>query len=172
MIVKVKGLVKRYDKLVALDYLDLEVAEGEIFGLLGPNGSGKTTAINCILSLLKYDKGSIEIFGKPMSADAYDIKKDIGVIMQNVTVFEALTVYENVHYFCSLYIKDKAKVKELTEEAIRFVSLEEYRNFYHKKISGGLLRRLNIACGIAHKPKLIILDEPTVAVDPKVEIKF
>lgn len=167
MIVKVKGLVKRYDKLVALDYLDLEVAEGEIFGLLGPNGSGKTTAINCILSLLKYDKGSIEIFGKPMSADAYDIKKDIGVIMQNVAVFEALTVYENVHYFCSLYIKDKAKVKELTEEAIRFVSLEEYRNFYPKKLSGGLLRRLNIACGIAHKPKLIILDEPTVAVDPQ-----
>lgn len=167
MVVKVEGLVKRYDKLVALDYMDLEVQEGEIFGLLGPNGSGKTTAINCILSLLKYDKGSIEIFGKPMHPDAYDIKKDIGIIMQNVAVFDELTVYENIAYFCSLYIKDKAEVKRLTQEAIDFVSLEDYKKFYPKKLSGGLLRRLNIACGIVHKPKLIILDEPTVAVDPQ-----
>jgi ABC-2 type transport system ATP-binding protein len=167
MIVKVDGLVKRYDKLVALDYLDLEVAEGEIFGLLGPNGSGKTTAINCILSLLKYDKGSIEVFGKPMQPNAYDIKKDIGIIMQNVAVFDELTVYENVYYFCSLYVKDRNEIKKLTEEAIDFVSLQDYKKFYPKKLSGGLLRRLNIACGIAHKPKLIILDEPTVAVDPQ-----
>lgn len=167
MIVKVNGLVKRYDKLVALDYLDLEVEEGEIFGLLGPNGSGKTTAINCILSLLKYDKGTIEIFGKPMGPNAFRIKKDIGIIMQNVAVFDELTVYENISYFCSLYIKDKAEIKRLTQEAIEFVSLEEYQKFYPKKLSGGLLRRLNIACGIVHKPKLIILDEPTVAVDPQ-----
>ncbi|NLK28637.1 MAG: ABC transporter ATP-binding protein [Clostridiales bacterium] len=165
--VKVDGLVKRYDKLVALDYLDLEVAEGEIFGLLGPNGSGKTTAINCILSLLKYDKGSIEVFGKPMQPNAYDIKKDIGIIMQNVAVFDELTVYENVYYFCSLYVKDRNEIKKLTEEAIDFVSLQDYKKYYPKKLSGGLLRRLNIACGIAHKPKLIILDEPTVAVDPQ-----
>lgn len=167
MIVKVNGLVKRYDKLVALDYLDLEVKEGEIFGLLGPNGSGKTTAINCILALLKYDKGTIEVFGRPMGPDAYDIKKDIGLIMQNVAVFNELTVYENISYFCSLYIKDKGEIKRLTEEAIEFVSLEEFKKFYPKKLSGGLLRRLNIACGIVHKPKLIILDEPTVAVDPQ-----
>lgn len=167
MIVKVDGLVKRYGKLVALDYLSFEVKEGEIFGLLGPNGSGKTTAINCILSLLKYDKGTIEIFGKPMRPDAYEIKRDIGIIMQNVAVFEELNVYENVSYFCSLYIKDKDKIKELTDEAISFVSLEDYKKFYPKKLSGGLLRRLNIACGIVHKPKLIILDEPTVAVDPQ-----
>ncbi|MBH1940108.1 ABC transporter ATP-binding protein [Mobilitalea sibirica] len=167
MIVKVEGLVKRYDKLVALDYLDLEVKEGEIFGLLGPNGSGKTTAINCILSLLKYDKGTIEVFDKPMGPDEYKLKKDIGLIMQNVAVFDELTVYENISYFCSLYIKDKKEVKRLTEEAIEFVSLDDYKKFYPKKLSGGLLRRLNIACGIVHKPKLIILDEPTVAVDPQ-----
>lgn len=167
MIVKVDGLVKRYDKLVALDYLDLQVEEGEIYGLLGPNGSGKTTAINCILSLLKYDKGNISIFGKPMSPNAYDIKRNIGIIMQNVAVFDELTVYENISYFCSLYIRDKAEVKRLTQEAIEFVSLEDFQNFYPKKLSGGLLRRLNIACGIVHKPKLIILDEPTVAVDPQ-----
>ena len=167
MIVEVKNLVKRYDKLVALDHLNLAVEEGEIFGLLGPNGSGKTTAINCMLSLLKYDKGSIEIFGKPMRPDAYDIKKNIGIIMQNVAVFEELSVYENISYFCSLYVNDKKEVKRLTEEAIDFVSLQDFTKFMPKKLSGGLLRRLNIACGIAHKPKLIILDEPTVAVDPQ-----
>ncbi len=167
MIVEVKNLVKRYDKLLALDHLNLAVKKGEIFGLLGPNGSGKTTAINCILSLLKYDKGSIEIFGKPMRPDAYDIKKNIGIIMQNVAVFEELTVYENISYFCSLYVKDKKEVKQLTEEAIVFVSLQDFTKFLPKKLSGGLLRRLNIACGIAHKPGLIILDEPTIAVDPQ-----
>ena len=167
MVIKVNNLVKRYGDLLALDHLSLEVREGEVFGLLGPNGSGKTTAINCILSLLKYDKGEIEIFGKHMAPDAYDIKQDIGVIMQNVAVFEELTVYENIDYFCSLYVPDKTKRKRLVEEAIEFVGLEDFRKFYPKKLSGGLLRRLNIACGIAHKPKLIILDEPTVAVDPQ-----
>ncbi len=167
MIVSVKNLVKRYGDLVALDHLSFEVKEGEIFGLLGPNGSGKTTAINCILSLLNYDKGEIKLFEKPMAPDAYSIKRDIGIIMQDVAVFEELTVYENINYFCSLYIKDKEKRKQLVEEALDFVALNEFRKFYPKKLSGGLLRRLNIACGIAHKPKLIILDEPTVAVDPQ-----
>lgn len=167
MIIKVKDLVKRYGDLVALDHLSFSVKEGEIFGLLGPNGSGKTTAINCILSLLKYDKGEIEIFDKPMSPDAYHIKRDIGIVMQNVAVYDELTVYGNIDYFCGLYVKDKATRKKLVEEAIEFVGLGEFTKFYPKKLSGGLLRRLNIACGIAHKPKLIILDEPTVAVDPQ-----
>lgn len=167
MLVSVNNLVKRYDNLVAVDHLNLEIQEGEIFGLLGPNGSGKSTTINCILSLLKYDKGTIEIFDKAMNPDAYDIKRNIGVIFQNVAVFEELTVYENISYFCSLYVKDNDEVKRLTQEAIAFVSLEDFVKYYPKKLSGGLLRRLNIACGIAHKPKLIILDEPTVAVDPQ-----
>lgn len=167
MIVKVDNLVKRYGNLVALDHLSLQVNAGEIFGLLGPNGSGKTTAINCILSLLKYDKGDIHVFDKPMSPEAYDIKKDIGVVMQDVAVFNELTVHDNIDYFCGLYIPDKKERKKLVDEAIEFVGLSDYRKFYPKKLSGGLLRRLNIACGIAHKPKLIILDEPTVAVDPQ-----
>jgi ABC-2 type transport system ATP-binding protein len=145
----------------------MEVKEGEVFGLLGPNGSGKTTAINCILSLLKYDKGTIEIYDKPMSPDAYDIKRDIGIILQNVAVFEELNVYENIDYFCGMYITSKKRRQELVEEAIDFVGLKDFRKFNPKKLSGGLLRRLNIACGIAHKPKLVILDEPTVAVDPQ-----
>ena len=167
MIVKVENLVKRYGDLIALDHLNLEVHKGEIFGLLGPNGSGKTTAINCILSLLKFDKGNITVFGKQMAPDAYDIKQNIGIVMQDVAVFDELTVYENIDYFCGLYVKDKSKRKLLVEEALDFVKLTEYKKFYPKKLSGGLLRRLNIACGIAHKPQLIILDEPTVAVDPQ-----
>lgn len=166
-VVKIDGLVKRYGDLVALDHFSLEIKEGEIFGLLGPNGSGKTTTINCLLSLLAFDRGSIEIFGRKMTPVSYDIKKDIGVIMQNVAVFDELTVYENIDYFCGLYITDKAKRKQYVEEAVKFVGLEDFLKFRPKKLSGGLLRRLNIACGIAHKPKLIILDEPTVAVDPQ-----
>lgn len=165
--VEVKNLVKRYKELVALDHFNLDIKEGEIFGLLGPNGSGKTTTINCILALLSYDKGEIKVFGKPMKPTSYNIKQDIGVVMQNVAVFEELNVYENIDYFCGLYIKDKAKRREYVNDAIEFVGLKEYTKFKPKKLSGGLLRRLNIACGIAHKPKLIFFDEPTVAVDPQ-----
>lgn len=166
-VVKIENLVKRYKELIALDHFNLEIQKGEIFGLLGPNGSGKTTTINCLLSLLKYDKGSIEIFGQQMTPDNYDIKRRIGIVMQNVAVFEELNVYENIDYFCGLYIKDKTLRRQYVEEAIEFAGLGEFVKFRPKKLSGGLLRRLNIACGIAHKPELIILDEPTVAVDPQ-----
>lgn len=166
-VVKIENLVKRYKELVALDHLNLEIGKGEIFGLLGPNGSGKTTAINCLLSLLSYDKGDIEIFGEKMTPTSYSIKNRIGVIMQNVAVLDELTVYENIDFFCGLYIKEKEKRKKYVQEAIEFTGLEEFVKFYPKKLSGGLLRRLNIACGIAHKPDLIIFDEPTVAVDPQ-----
>ncbi|MGX8833441.1 ATP-binding cassette domain-containing protein [Amedibacillus sp. YH-ame6] len=167
MIIDVNNLVKRYKELIALDHFQLKVEEGEILGLLGPNGSGKTTAINCMLSLLNYDKGEIKIFDKVMSPDAYDIKRMIGVVPQNVAVFYELNVYENIDYFCGLYVKDKAQRKQLVEDAIDFVNLGEFRKFKPGKLSGGLLRRLNIACGIAHQPKLIFMDEPTVAVDPQ-----
>ena len=122
VVIQIENLVKRYKELVALDHLNLEVEEGEIFGLLGPNGSGKSTTINCILALLKYDKGTVKVFGREMKPDSYDIKREIGVVMQDVAVFD------------------------------------EFCKFYPKKLSGGLLRRLNIACGIAHKPKLIFFD--------------
>ena len=120
-----------------------------------------------MLALLKYDKGSIRIFGQEMAPDHYEVKKQIGIILQNVAVFDELTVYENIDYFCGLYVKEKEKRKSLVKEAIAFVGLEDYQKTRPKKLSGGLLRRLNIACGIAHKPRLIILDEPTVAVDPQ-----
>ena len=120
-----------------------------------------------MLALLSFDKGSVKVLGEEIQPDSYEIKRNIGVVLQNVAVFEELTVWENIDYFCGLYIKDKATRKAYVKDAVEFVGLEEYQKFFPKKLSGGLLRRLNIACGIAHKPKLIILDEPTVAVDPQ-----
>ncbi|HBY32450.1 MAG TPA: ABC transporter ATP-binding protein [Clostridiales bacterium] len=166
-IIKVDGLVKRYKELIAVDNFSMTVNEGEILGLLGPNGSGKSTTINCILSLLEYDKGTITIHGKEMSPKAYDLKRQIGVVPQEVSVFEELTVYENIDFFCGLYIEDKEERKKRVQEAIDFVELNDFKKFRPKKLSGGLKRRLNIACGIAHKPKIIFFDEPTVAVDPQ-----
>ena len=100
--VKVSKLVKRYGDMLALDYFDLDVREGEIFGLLGPNGSGKTTAINCILALLTFDEGTVRVFGEPIGPTSYALKRRIGIVPQNVAVFNELTVEENIDYFCSL----------------------------------------------------------------------
>lgn len=164
-ILTVTNVVKRYKEKLALDHFNLTVKKGEILGLLGPNGCGKTTAINCILSLLTYGKGEIKLFGKPMHPNALDIKQRIGLVPQEVSVFYNFTVLQNIDYFCGLYIADAEKRKRLVQEAIDFVGLSAYSSYKAKKLSGGLLRRLNIACGIAHNPEIIFLDEPTVAVD-------
>ncbi len=166
-VVEVKHLTKIYKEKRAVNDLSFEVREGEILGLLGPNGSGKSTTINCILSLLKFNKGEIRIFGEKMSPTAYDLKRQIGVVFQDVAVFDELNVYDNIDFFCGLYIEDKDERAKCIERALKLVGLEKYRKFLPKQLSGGLLRRLNIACGIAHDPKLIFLDEPTVAVDPQ-----
>ncbi len=166
-IIEVKNLTKEYRELKAVDNLSFSVHEGEILGLLGPNGSGKSTTINCILSLLNFTSGSIKIFGQEMTPDCTEIKRQIGVVFQDIAIFEELTVYENIDYFCGLYIADKKTRKTYVQDALGLVGLQEYAKFYPKQLSGGLKRRLNIACGIAHKPKIIFLDEPTVAVDPQ-----
>ena len=166
-IIEVTNLTKEYKGKRAVDELSFDVYKGEILGLLGPNGSGKSTTINSILSLLKYQSGTIKIFGKEMKPDSYDIKSKIGVIFQDVAVFEELSVYDNINYFCGLYLKDKALRQQYVEDAINLVGLGEFKKYLPKQLSGGLLRRLNIACGISHKPELIFLDEPTVAVDPQ-----
>lgn len=166
-VVEIRNLVKNYGKLRALDGLNLSIKRGEIFGFLGPNGSGKTTAMNCMLALLSYDSGSVKIFGKDMKPNSYDIKKKIGVVPQNVAVFKDFNVRENIDYFCGLYVQNRRRRRELVDEAIEFAELQDFVKFRPQKLSGGLLRRLNLVCGIAHKPKLIILDEPTVAVDPQ-----
>lgn len=166
-IIEVEGLTKDYQQLRALNKLTFQVRQGEILGLLGPNGSGKSTAINCILSLLRFTSGSVKIFGQEMRPDAFDIKRRLGVVFQDVAVFDELTVAQNLEYFCGLYLADKRKRSAMIAEAVQLVGLQDYLKFRPKQLSGGLLRRLNLACGIAHKPDLIFLDEPTVAVDPQ-----
>lgn len=165
MIIQVKDLVKRYKGKNVLNHMNLEVNEGEIFGLLGPNGSGKTTFINCLLGMASYEEGQIKLFDKLMEEQANEIKRNIGIVMQDIGVYEELTVYENIDYFCSLYILDDSKRIALVKEIINLLRLQDYKKAYPKTLSGGLLRRLNIACGIVHQPKLIILDEPTLAID-------
>lgn len=165
--VKIGNLVKRYKEFAAVNHLSLEIRKGEIFGLLGPNGSGKTTTINCLLQLLTYDHGTIEVFGEPITPTSYRLKRRIGVVPQDMAVFEEMSVRENIDSFCSLYESNAKVRRNLVDEAIAFVGLEKFEKFRPKKLSGGLQRRLNIACGIAHRPDLIIFDEPTVAVDPQ-----
>ncbi len=165
MNIKVKELIKKYDELIAVNNMSFEVKKGEFITLLGPNGSGKTTLMNCILSILKYNNGSIMIDDETMTPNNYRVKHKIGVVPQDICVLSDLTVYENVDYFCGLYISDKKKRQEYVKEAIEFVKLESHQKVIAKKLSGGLKRRLNIACGIAHKPELIFFDEPTAQVD-------
>ncbi|GCF92886.1 ABC transporter ATP-binding protein [Enterococcus florum] len=167
MMIEIENLVKRYGDFIALNHLNLQVKKGEVLGLLGPNGSGKSTTMNCILSLLAYDRGSIKLFGEEMTPEKYHLKQKIGVVPQEIAVFEELTVRDNIDYYCGLYISDKSQRRDHVEEVIEMVGLEEFCKFYPKQLSGGLKRRLNIACGIVHKPELIFLDEPTVAVDPQ-----
>lgn len=165
MVLQVENLCKKYGNKVVLEQINLQVREGEIFGLLGPNGSGKTTMIHCILSLLKFESGSIQIFDQLMYPRANDLKRKLGYVPQNISVFDELTVFDNIYYFCSLYINNMKEALCLTEKAMELTGLVDYRKFYPKKLSGGLLKRLNLACGIAHNPKFVILDEPTISAD-------
>ncbi len=164
-ICEMRGLVKRYKEVTALDKFDLEVKEGEILGLLGPNGSGKTTAINCLLGLLRYDEGQVSVFGQPPGSRDPGLKRRIGLVPSDLAYFEDLSVLDNLRYFAGLYESDKRRQKRMTDDAIAFTGLEKYRKFAAKKLSGGLKRRLNIACGIVHSPDFLVLDEPTLALD-------
>lgn len=167
MIVEIKNLVKRYKDFIAVDNLSLSIKEGEIFGLLGPNGAGKTTTINTILGLSKKDSGEVKIFGKSLDKNENDIKRNIGIVPQSISLFNDLKAYENVEFFGRLYGLRGNLLKERVEEALEFTGLLDRRKDYPTKYSGGMQRRLNIACAIVHKPKLIIMDEPTVGIDPQ-----
>lgn len=167
MILEVKNLVKRYGEKLAVDNMNLKIEKGEILGLLGPNGAGKTTLINSIIGITDIQSGEINIFGKSMKQRPLEIKKNIGVVPQNLALLNEFTAAENVTYFARLYGLKGEELKAGVQEALEFVNLWERRNEFPKKFSGGMQRRLNIACSIAHKPELIIMDEPTVGIDPQ-----
>jgi len=165
--IEIKNLVKRYDKKLAVDHLNLTIREGSIFGLLGPNGAGKTTTIKSIMGLLNVDSGDIKIFGKDMALESQMIKKDLGIVPQEIALFEELSCKENVDFFGRLYGLKGTKLKKATLEALEFVGLQDNIKTISATMSGGMQRRLNIACAIVHKPKLVIMDEPTVGIDPQ-----
>lgn len=163
-ILKVEHLYKSFKELKAVEDLSLCVEEKDIMGLLGPNGAGKSTTINCILGLLSLDEGSV-IFEEKYPMRKW--KKNIGYVPQELAIYEDLTAKENVRFFCSLYGFKGKELENKTNAALEFVGLKEVENKKAITFSGGMKRRLNIACGIAHNPKLIIMDEPTVGIDPQ-----
>jgi ABC-2 type transport system ATP-binding protein len=167
MVVEIKNLVKRYGDFLAVDNIDLSIDNGEIFGLLGPNGAGKTTAINCMIGMQKQDKGKIILFDKEFNGNDSSIKSDIGIVPQDLALYMDLTCYENVAFFARLYGLKGELLKTKIQEALEFTGLWDRRKDLAKKLSGGMKRRLNIACAIVHQPKLIIMDEPTVGIDPQ-----
>ncbi len=166
-IVKMDQVTKKFGDVTAVDRVSLEIREGEIFGLLGPNGAGKSTAINMITGLLTIDKGSISILGSDVRRDKMTAKSYVGIVPQDIAIYEDLTSLENVKFFASLYGLRGKELEAAALEALEFTGLSEKKKEFPKSFSGGMKRRLNIACAIAHKPRLIIMDEPTVGIDPQ-----
>lgn len=165
--VEIRGLVKKYDDTLAVNNINLNIEEGEIYGLLGPNGAGKSTTISLICSLLHPTSGTIKVLGEDIRKNALEAKRKIGLVPQVISVYTDFTAYENIRFFGELYGLRGSELKESIEEALEFTGLLEYRNKKAKEFSGGMLRRLNIACAIIHHPRLLIMDEPTVGVDPQ-----
>ena len=166
-ILKTIDLTKKYDNKAVVDNLNIEIKEGEIFGLLGPNGAGKSTTMNMICNIVKPDYGSVEFMGKDFRKNKKELSKDLGYIPQNLAIHGSLKAWENVELFTSLYGIKGEKLKKRIDEALLYVGLSDRRNDYARKFSGGMKRRLNIACAIGHHPRLLIFDEPTVGIDPQ-----
>lgn len=165
--IDVTHLVKKYKKVTAVDGIDLHVHDGEIFGLLGPNGAGKTTTISALLGLVKVDDGEIKINGKDIKRNQNEIKKLVGYVPQDFAFFEQLSALDNVLYWGRVYGYKKEELQSKVKEALEFTNLWERRKDKAKTFSGGMKRRLNIACGIVHGPKILFMDEPTAGVDPQ-----
>lgn len=163
-ILEIKNLKKTFKDLTAVDDLSLSISKGDIHGVLGPNGAGKSTTMNCLLGLVTPDSGEV-YFGGDKKLKCW--KKNIGYVPQELAIYDEMTAEENVKFFCSLYGFSKAKLKEKVAEALEFTGLTEVKDKKAGTFSGGMKRRLNIACGIAHNPQLIIMDEPTVGIDPQ-----
>lgn len=167
MIASIRNVVKRYGNVQALDNVDFSIYRGEILGLLGPNGAGKTTAIRALAGLIGIDGGEITLFGETQSVHKLHLQQNLGLVTQEITVFRELTAAENLRFFGGLYGLRGRVLKERAAEALEFVGLTKHADEYPSKFSGGMLRRLNIACALVHKPKFIIMDEPTVGIDPQ-----
>lgn len=164
-VIEIDKLVKKFDDFVAIDNISLSIDEGEIYGLLGPNGAGKSTTISTICGLVRPSSGDIKIMGTSIKKHDVNIKRKIGLVPQKIAIYEDFTAKENISFFGELYGLRGRELKEAVERALEFVGLKEVKNKKSKEYSGGMLRRLNIACAIVHNPKIIIMDEPTVGID-------
>ncbi len=162
-----RDVVKRYGPTLALDHVDFDIGKGEILGLLGPNGAGKTTAIRALSGLIGIDSGAIEVLGAPQRPGVMDLKRRIGLVTQEITIFEDLSARENLEFFGGLYGLRGQEIKDRIAETLEFVGLTENADKRAKKYSGGMKRRLNVACALTHRPELLIMDEPTVGIDPQ-----
>ncbi|WP_066894452.1 ABC transporter ATP-binding protein [Clostridium nigeriense] len=166
-VVEIKDLVKKYDSTIAVDNINLSIEEGEIYGILGPNGAGKSTTISLICSLLNPTLGEIKILGEDIRKKSISIKKNIGLVPQNIALYRNFTAYENVKFFGELYGLRGKELSEAIDKSLEFTGLLEFKKKKAEEFSGGMLRRLNIACAIVHNPKILIMDEPTVGIDPQ-----
>ena len=166
-ILKTVDLTKKYDNRAVVDNLNIEIKKGEIFGLLGPNGAGKSTTMNMICNIVKPDFGTVEFLEKDFRKNRKELSKHLGYIPQNLAIHGNLKAWENVELFTSLYGIKGDELKKRIDEALEYVGLSERRDDYAKNFSGGMKRRLNIACAIGHHPDLLIFDEPTVGIDPQ-----
>ena len=166
-VIEIKDLVKKYDATIAVDNINLSIEEGEIYGILGPNGAGKSTTISLICSLLNPSFGEIKILGEDIRKKSTNIKRNIGLVPQNIALYRNFTAYENVKFFGELYGLRGIELREAIDEALEFTGLLEVKKKKAEEFSGGMLRRLNIGCAIVHNPKILIMDEPTVGIDPQ-----
>ncbi|PZD93839.1 export ABC transporter ATP-binding protein [Paenibacillus sambharensis] len=165
--VQFEEVVKTYGTAMSVNHLTLSIREGEVFGLLGPNGAGKSTTIHMLAGLLKSDGGTISVDGYNVAKRPLEVKRRIGLVPQELAIYEHFTARENVAFFGRLYGLRGRELKERVEEALDFTGLLSHDNGRPSAFSGGMKRRLNIACAIMHRPKLIIMDEPTVGIDPQ-----
>lgn len=166
-LVQFREVVKKYDTTITVNHLTFNIEEGEIFGLLGPNGAGKSTAIHMLSGLLEPSGGDILVDGFSIRKQPLEVKKRIGLVPQELAIYETLTAHENVTFFAKLYGIRGSLLRDRVEESLQFVGLLEKAKDKPSTFSGGMKRRLNIACAIMHRPKLIIMDEPTVGIDPQ-----
>jgi ABC-2 type transport system ATP-binding protein len=163
-IVNITNLKKSFSDIKAVDGVSITVEAGDIHGILGPNGAGKSTTIGCVTGLLPYDSGNITF---ESGTDIGKWRQNIGYVPQDLAIYPELTAEENVRFFCSLYGFKGKELRKKTDDALDFVGLLEVKRKKASEFSGGMKRRLNMACGIAHSPRLIIMDEPTVGIDPQ-----
>ncbi|MHC5547921.1 ABC transporter ATP-binding protein [Bacillus subtilis] len=163
----VENLKMQYENKTAVDGISFEVREGEVLGLLGPNGAGKSTTIHILSGVLSASSGNVSILGHSVKKGSKEMKKGIGIVPQDIAIYEEISAEKNVRFFASLYSLKGEELKARVKEALELVQLYDRKDDKPKTFSGGMKRRLNIACAIAHQPKLIIMDEPTVGIDPQ-----